>query len=182
MLTQTLGLRWFRVPDFPPAFILSETVIPHIMFFLNPSFCFASFALQYFLLVSVFSLFSTPQLPPEVRISSLRRGRGAQEVQFNFSSDHEYFKSPRGKQQLEYQSAATKSPQRNYHYSLSVNAPRGLRKGVVSANIHILSQQQSDPISAVNVILHRQTPMGIMSMEMNIRGEDITPRHRGSQR
>lgn len=117
-----------------------------------------------------------------MHVSSLRRGRGVQEVLFNFPSDHEYFKAPRGKQQLEYQSAATKSPQRNYHHSLSVNPPRGLRKGVVSANIHILSQQQSDPISAVNVILHRQTPMGIMSMDMNICAEDITPRHRGSQR
>lgn len=51
---------------------------------------------------------------------------------------------------------------------------------MVSAK-NIFCPQQSDPFSAVNVVLHHQTPMGIMWMDMNISAEDITPWHRARE-
>lgn len=63
----------------PPALLLSQTVTPRMVFFLNPSFCFASFPLQHFLPLSVFfSCFPPLSSPlrawsaPVVHVSSLR--------------------------------------------------------------------------------------------------------------
>lgn len=73
-------------------------------------------------------------------------------------------------------------PWTNNHPSLSVNPPRGLGERSNTLIYPACSEQtKPDPIRAVNVILHHQTPTGT-SMDMHIHAEDIIPRQRGSQR
>lgn len=118
----------------PPAFILSQAVIPHMMFFLNPSFCFA---------VSVFCcLFPLgsrlqPWSVPAVHVSTLRAG--AWGPTWLFPRSHEWFRALQGGGS----GGNTSQRQPGRHRGIITTAWALIHQGAfekaVSANIHILS-------------------------------------------
>lgn len=119
------GLRWSCVSAVrdPPLCVNSVPGLrpSHDVFFLTPPS-----ALQDFLLVSVLCDFSSPRFAPVAFKWSLRcmsqLSGGTRGPIWLFLWSHESFWSPTGK-------TAAWTPQRNYHYSLSVNPPRGHGKG-----------------------------------------------------
>lgn len=142
------------VPDCHPShgvfFLTSLSVLPPLP--LNTFFQFRYFSVY---------LFSAPFLQPwSLPAGNVSSIRGGHEAQFGFLSDPWGRLEPGGgRRQRESRSAATRSSQRTYRCSLSVNPPRGLGRGSFPWYTYSV-QQQSDPISAFNVILHRRNPNG----------------------